>query len=180
MLRLNLIAEEAKKTIKYQRLYHLFLGAEFVLLIIVFLVGALFFSAETILAASTIKFNQETSRLLSTNSADYNSKAKELNDRMATVAQIEKKHVSYSQIYHNIADLIPANISLSHLDINSNEKEMVLWGIAPTRQDLLDLETSLKNAPWLVDVNIPLEEKLNKTNISLDITLKLDLTKIPQ
>jgi Tfp pilus assembly protein PilN len=179
MLHLNLIAEEDKQAIKYQRLYFLLLQAEIILLLLLLLTGSVIFSAEKILAASILQTTRETNKLINSNSADYNIKAKELNEKITTVAQIESKPGSYPRIYRDISALIPANISISLMNINSGAKTIKIYGLSPARQDLLDLETNLKSAPWLTKVNVPFEEKLGKKNINFDISLEFDLAKMP-
>jgi Tfp pilus assembly protein PilN len=179
MLHLNLIAEETKQTIKYQRLYLLFLKAEVTLVVLALIVGVIIFSAEKMLSANIYKSSQETAQIINTSSADYNLKARELNEKIATVAQIEGSFVSYSKVLRNIITLMPDNVSLSYLDINSDAKTIKIRGLAPTRENLLDLEKNLKNAPWLSKVDIPLQYKILKSNINFDIPLEFDATKLP-
>ncbi len=179
MLRLNLIAEEAKQNIKYQRLYFLFLKAEIILIILVVVVGAIVFAAEKILSANIYQASQETARLINASSADYNVKAKELNDKMAAVTQIESGYTSYSLILSQLINLIPENVHLSHLGIDSSAKTIRILGLAPTRDDLLGMEKNLKDAAWLVNVNVPPNEIFSQTNINFDIDMGFDVTKIP-
>jgi len=174
MLKLNLIAEEAKKTIKYQRLYSLCLQAEIFLLVLCLLVGAIIFSAEKVLAANVHQYNLQTVALINSSSADYSTKAADLNQRMAAVAQIESGFISYSRIIRGVYDLVPASSSLSYLNINSGANTMEIRGLSPTRDNLLNLEASLKSAAWLSNVNVPPEEKFNKTNINFDIVFGFD------
>ncbi|HTX87252.1 MAG TPA: hypothetical protein VMC41_04290, partial [Candidatus Nanoarchaeia archaeon] len=64
MLKLNLIAEEDRQTLKFQRLFFLFLKVEIVLLILVLLAGTVIFGAKKILAANIYQGNQETARMI--------------------------------------------------------------------------------------------------------------------
>ncbi|MDD4901943.1 MAG: PilN domain-containing protein [Patescibacteria group bacterium] len=178
MLRLNLLAEEAKQTIKYQRLYFLLLKAESILLILAILVGVIVFAAEKMLSANIYQSSQETAKLINASSADYNVKARELNEKMAAVAQIENSHLSYARILRHLAALMPDNISLSFLNIDSDAKTIKLRGLAMTRDDLLNLEKNLKDAPWLKNVNVPLEEKFSQNKIDFDIDMEFDAFKI--
>jgi Tfp pilus assembly protein PilN len=147
--------------------------------LLLLLTGIIIFSAERILAASLLQTARETNKLINSSSADYNVKAKELNEKIAVVTQIESSPDSYPRIFRGISALIPANVSLSLLSIDSRAKTIKIYGMAPTRQDLLDLETSLESAPWLANVKIPFEEKLSKKNINFDISLIFNLAKMP-
>jgi len=178
MLKLNLIAEEAKKTIKYQRLYQFCWQAEIFLLALFLLVGAIIFSAEKVLNANVHQSGLQTAALISASSADYNIKAKELNDRMAAVAQVESGFVPFSKIIGGVYTLIPATTTLSFLGIDNKTSAIEIRGLSPDRDNLRDLETSLKNASWLSGVNVPIEEKLKKININFDIIANFNLTKL--
>jgi Tfp pilus assembly protein PilN len=178
MLSLNLIADEAKTTIRFQRLYFLFLKVEVVLFFLALFVVGVIFAAQEILSANIYKTSQETAAMINSSSADYNAKTKEINNTITAVKQVEDGYVIYSKIFASISSLIPSNTPLSYLNINSDQKTIIIRGSAPTRDDLLELEKNLQSAPWLSNVNVPLEEKLNKTNINYDISLSFNQSLI--
>jgi Tfp pilus assembly protein PilN len=178
MLSLNLLNEDVKKSIKSQRLFYLFVRAEVVLLALILLVAIVVIAAQKILAADITATNQRTSTLITSASADYNSQARELNQKMAAVAQIQNGFIPYSQILAAVVALIPDSISLTYLNIDSAQKNIIIRGVAPTRDNLLDLEKNLEGAPWLVNVNVPLEEKLCKNDCDFDINFGFDLTQL--
>jgi Tfp pilus assembly protein PilN len=179
MLRINLLAEEAKQTIRFQRLYFFIVKAELALLALVLLAAIATLAAEKIFSFNLYQPNQETVKLINSSSANDSAKVKEINDKMATVADIENSHVFYAKILRNLSILMPDDVSLSYIGIDSEQGVMDIRGLAPTRANLLDLEKNLQNAAWLSNVNVPLEEKLNKTNINFDITINFDQKKIP-
>ena len=178
MLSINLLAEESKQKIKDQRIYFLLLKAEAGLLLLLIMVGAIFLSAEKIISDTRNKFSQETSRQVKSSNADYSSKIKEINAKVAVVSQIQSEFSPYSSYLKAIAALIPAGISLSDLEINASAKTLVIRGVATTRDDLLALESNLKDAAFLSSVNIPLEDRLKKDNISINLTLGFDPGKL--
>ncbi|MDD5528031.1 MAG: hypothetical protein PHO56_03605 [Patescibacteria group bacterium] len=179
MLSLNLTAEEAKQKLKFQRLYLLLVKTELSLLILLLLTGIIIFTAEKMLANNILKSGQETAKLISATSAEYTAKAASLNDKITAVSQIENGFIPYSMILRDLIALMPESVSLSYLNINSKTKAIKIRGLAPTRENLLDLEKILKETPWLTKVNIPFGEKLQKNNINFDIDLEFDPAKMP-
>jgi len=180
MLRLNLLVEEEKQKIRYQRLYLLFLRIEGVFVILLILIAGIVFAGNKILAANVYIASKDTAQLINANSADDTARAKALNDKISVVSQIESGYIAYSRLSRAIIGLIPTSTSLSSLNIDSNAKAINIRGLAPTRDNLLEMETSLKNTPWLLNVNVPLEEKIRKSNIDFDIDMGFDPAKLPK
>jgi hypothetical protein len=178
MIRINLLAEESKQKIRQKRLYFLFLKTEFILLLIIFISGAVFFMAEKILFASATKLGGETSGIIKTSGNNYGLEAKKINETLSTVAEIQKNFIPYSRLLKNISALAPAGVSFSYLKINTPTKAIKIRGRAILRENLLTLESNLKNAPFLTKVEIPMTDKLKKRGIDFDIDLEFDLTKI--
>jgi Tfp pilus assembly protein PilN len=179
MLRLNLITEETKETIKYRRIFFLLLKAEAVLLVLLVVLGGVIIAAQNILAANISNSSQETAKLINLNSSDYNLKARQLNEQMAIIAQIENDHKPYSPILRNLTALIPDGVSLSFLNINTDTQIIKIRGLALSRDNFLNLEDNLKNAVWFTDVSVPSNSIFSKSNISFDIDIHFDAAKLP-
>jgi Tfp pilus assembly protein PilN len=178
MLRLNLLAEEAKQKTKERRLFFIFFKAEVVLLLLVLASAAIFIAAEKILANNIQKSNQETLRLLKASSSDYNSRAKDINNKLGAIAKIQQDALPASRLLKNLTALIPAGVSLSYFGLDSSAKTIKIRGRAALRNDLLALEQNLENAAFLTKVDIPLQNKLKKENINFDINLGFDQAKL--
>jgi len=138
MLKLNLIAEEAKTTIKYQRLIPFACSGNFSAGAIFIGRTIIFFRGEKVLAANVHQSSLQTAALISSSSADYNSKAAELNQKMAAVAQIESGFIPFSRIIRGFMIWFPPAPSLSYLNINSGANAIEIRGLSPTRDNLLN------------------------------------------
>ena len=178
MIRLNLLAEESKQRVSNKRLYFLFLKTELILLLLVFVCGAILFATEKILSANVSKFDAETSQIIKISSSDYGSEAKTINNTLTTVSGIQGDFIPYSKLLKELSALAPEGVSFSYLKIDAKTKAIKIRGNAALRENILTLESNLKNAPFLTNVNIPLSDKLKKENIDFDIDLEFDLTKI--
>jgi Tfp pilus assembly protein PilN len=179
MLRLNLIAEEAKQAIKYQRLYFLLLKTEVILFILILLVAVAVVGAKEILSSNIYQNSQQTAKLIAKSSTEYSAAAREINEKIAVVAQIENGFVPYSQIVRQIVLLIPATVSLSSMYIDSSMNTIEIRGLAPVRDNLINLKNALNGASWLTNVNVPPEEEFNKNNIDFDIKMDFNASKLP-
>jgi Tfp pilus assembly protein PilN len=180
MLRINLLAEESQRKIKIQRMFFLLLEAEIILFLLILAAGLIFLAAEKILSETHSQFERDISRQIQSSGADYNLKVRDINGRMAVVAQIQAGFASYSRYLKNIAALLPPGVFLSSVNIDSGAKAIVIRGVAQSRNDLLALEKNLQEAAWLTKVNVRLEDKLKKTNIEFgNIDLEFDPAKMP-
>ncbi|HTW96417.1 MAG TPA: PilN domain-containing protein [Candidatus Methylomirabilis sp.] len=178
MLRLNLLAEDSKQKIRYKRLNLLFRRTEIYLIIFLAIIAVLFFGARQILQNNYQKSSATASQMLKVDNNQYSIQAKEINNKLSAVSEIENSYLSYSQLIKKITDLIPAGVTVSYLKIDSEQKRLLIRGIAATRDNLLNLENNLTNSSFLSDVNVPLQEKLKKENIDIDINMQFDPAKI--
>jgi len=155
------------------------LEAEIYIFLIIAGVGLSFFMAEKILSDAKNKPGQETSVAIRESGVDNNSRVKDINARLAAVAQIQAEFVPYSRYVEDITNLIPAGVILSRLYINDSSKTVGMIGLALKQSDLQRLKKNLKEAPFLTDVNIPVQQEIKKDNIEIDIQMKFDPTKLP-
>jgi hypothetical protein len=178
MLNLNLTDESTKREIKYQKIFHLLLKGELVLLFIIFGTGVIFIAASSIVSNNLSRIS-DTIIKSSQNNSTYAARANEIKKQIAIVKDIQSSYLPASRLINDVATIIPENISLSYLGIGASDKTIKIRGLASTRDDLLSLENKLKETSWLSNINIPLEEKLIKTNIDFDIDFNFDPSRIP-
>jgi Tfp pilus assembly protein PilN len=78
----------------------------------------------------------------------------------------------------NLTKLIPENINIKNLDIDSNKISITGW--AKSRDELLLFKNNLENSELFNGVNIPLENLLQKDNVDFNIkaSIKLDKLKV--
>lgn len=100
------------------------------------------------------KYNLETRRL--------NSLAKSLNQAAA----------GYTRLSPKILDLtanLPSDIKINGLQMNRNNGKIFISGTAQTREALLRYQEILKTVDWLIEVDTPISQLFQKTDINFTI-----------
>lgn len=117
------------------------------------------------LAISSITINKEN--------VTYNKDVRNINYK---IKRLQKSSQAYNPITPYLQDIInnlPANIKLNALYINRDSKEIVLQGVAKTRQALLDYQTKLKKITWLGSFDTPISKLFQKENVSFEFKIKI-------
>jgi hypothetical protein len=174
MLKLNFLSEEAKKEAKFKRLHSLIARVDAVLLIGVIFLSVLFTSAENLMAKNFKEFYEQDT-ILKTSGQEYNEKIKKINEKLKTVAKIQKDFIPFSLIIKELTNRIPEGNSLFYIKADVNSRLLKISGQAKRREDFLNLKTKLSESPLFIEINSPLQNILNKENIDFEISIKLDL-----
>ncbi len=102
---------------------------------------------------------------------EYLSQNKDIRDINFKIKNIQKSSQSYNPLTPYLRDVmnnLPANIKLVSFYINITNKEVILQGVAKTRQDLLNYQTELLKIGWLSAVSTPVSKLFQKENISFE------------
>jgi hypothetical protein len=86
---------------------------------------------------------------------------------------IEKQTPLLTPLIVSITEAIPSGISLDQLRIDVTKKEVLISGIAQTRDAYLALETALGTISFIEDIQIPLSDLTQKTNIGFSFTMSM-------
>ena len=177
MLTLNLISVEQKKEIRLRHIYGFIKKINLTLIIIAILIAIILLSAKIILQ---IKFNNvvEQTTLVTANNQGYNNKVKEINSKLIFIEKIQNDYVPWSNLIKKLAEITPADVSLSYLKFGVKDKAITLRGVAKLRDSLISLKDKMDADPIFKNINFPIKNILEKENIDFEINAKLDLTKI--
>lgn len=177
MLTLNLVSEEQKKEIKLRHIYGFIKKINLVLIIITITIAIILLVAKIILQ---LKFNEivEQTTLVTKNNQGYNSKVREINNKLNFVAKTQNDFIPWSNLIKSVADLTPADINLYYLKLNSDEQMIKIKGKAKLRQSLLDFKTKLEATSNFKNIDFPLKNILEKENIDFEINAKLNLPNL--
>lgn len=117
-------------------------------------------------------FNDVSSNLIATNSryAEKNKKIKEINNIIAYTDAIQQAYTDWSPIVADIANSIPEGIVVENISLNAKTHNFVLSGKANTRENLLQMQINLNNLDFIKNVDIPLSQLTEKTNITFSIS----------
>jgi hypothetical protein len=177
MLKLNLLSKEAKKEVKYKRLYALVARVDFMILIGVIFIATVFSSAKVILVGNFQEFADPGS-LLRSSGQEYNEKIKEINAKLSLISQIQGEFVQTSLLVKELTDRIPSGVFLSYIKADIANQNLKIMGRAQERNDFLSLREKLSESKVFLEVESPLQNILQKENIDFEINIKLNLPEL--
>ncbi len=177
MLKLNLLSKEAKKEIKYKRLYSIIARVDLMLIIGATFLAVVFTGASIILTNNFKEFTGPES-ILRKNGQEYNNKIKSINEKLNAISKIQSEFIPSSLLIKELTDRIPAGVSLSYVKADIANRNLKIMGRAKGREDFLLLKESLANSKVFTEVDSPLQNILQKENIDFEISIKLDLSQL--
>lgn len=170
MLTINLISNEQKKEIKMKRLYESIKKIFCVSIVLTCLTAIMFLASKLILQNEYVNAVMQTS-IIARNSRGFDNKISGINHQINTASSIQDNYKIWSPLIKDIAEITPADITLSLLSIGADGKAVQLKGTAKYRESLLEFKQKLENSGNYEDINLPLQNILQKENINFDITV---------
>ncbi len=174
MLSLNLISEELKEKKNLKRTYELINKASIIFVFVTIFFGLIFLGAKIIMESNFKELNNQAN-LTPLDGENYNLKAKEINEKISNTNNIQNEFIFYSDLIKNITEKIPENVALEYLKIDKEKKTIKIKGNAQKRNDLLELKEKLTELDLIDDINLPLQNILEKENINFEINAKINL-----
>lgn len=166
MITLNLISEEFKYKLKLKKS---FLRMEsFLCLIFIFFVlaGIIFIFTKNMLQKN---FNE----LVSLNSLvveDSPKIIKEINDlnlKINTADDIQKKFIPWSEILTDFTKTVPSQVEIHSIKIDN--KNWIIAGEAKNREILLEFKGGLEKSKYFSEIKSPITNLLQKENIEFEL-----------
>lgn len=177
MLTLNLISQEQKKEIKLKRAYEITKKISYILIIITVFVAIVLLIGKLILQIQFIKaVNQYT--LVAKSSQGYNAKIRDINNSLNFVSEIQSNFILWSNLIKDAADRVPGGVSLSSISADRDKKSIQIKGAAKLRDDLLQFKENIEKSLIYQNVDLPLQNILQKENINFEIKAGLNLSEL--
>jgi Tfp pilus assembly protein PilN len=177
MITLNLIPPTAKRNLKLTQVYKIIKDLIIFILFLTIFVAIILLLIKMALQNNFNKVVTEST--LTTKYANiFNKDVKKFNEYLSAVDKIQQDYIPWSKFLVNLTKLIPENINIKNLDIDSNKISITGW--AKSRDELLLFKNNLENSELFNGVNIPLENLLQKDNVDFNIkaSIKLDKLKV--
>lgn len=171
-LRLNLLPPEKRQHLERMIYFQFTKNALEFLLICVCVSGIVLLGGQSVLQKY---FNDLTEQVTSiTNQySKTNLQISNINKITKEVDKIQNVYTKWTTKMTELANVIPNSIILSSLNFNQGDKTISLSGTAPTREELLQLQESLKSITWIKSVEVPLPQLTSPKNIQFSITALL-------
>lgn len=109
---------------------------------------------------------------------NLNQKIDQLNNLAHFLKVVRDEHIDWATVLFAITSQTTSDITLISLQINNNEKMVLLQGFSPNRDGLLEFKANLESLPVLEEVDLPIQNIAQKENINFTISAKLRLNKI--
>ena len=172
ILNLNLLSPTKKKSNEYI-VHFLFLKGilEISIFIITILAIALILSWKVLqedfdyLSASAILVNK--------GSSTYNQEIRKINKINRNLVISGKNFQTILPRFLEIANLLPASVKLTTLQLNLLDNKLLISGTALTRDDLLSLQDNLKQITLIKTFTIPPAQLFEKKNVNFELHIEL-------
>jgi len=177
MLALNLVSAEQKKEIKLRHIYGFVKTINLTLIIITIAIAIILLVAKIILQSKFNEIVSQTTLVTKTNQS-YNNNIRAINNKLNFITKIQGEFVPWSDLIKNLAEITPADVSLSYIKLNSTEQTIKISGQAGLRSSLLSFKENMEAQPYFKEIEFPIKNILEKTDINFEINAKLDLAKL--
>ncbi|HOZ36788.1 MAG TPA: hypothetical protein PLR18_03075 [bacterium] len=168
MMRLNLLADEAKQQIRKNTTIIALTNGLILLTITVAAVAVVFVASGQYLA-------HQVGGLRESGSSQEEERTGEINKKMAEVSQIQNNYIKWSQTLNDILLLIPEGIKVYRLEMDRDNQLLKISGLADTRDQYLLLENQLNEAEIIEKVSAPVSNLLKPKEIAFTLEAKLRL-----
>jgi hypothetical protein len=177
MLKLNLVSKELKKEIKLRLIYEMLKKISGVLIVVTILCAVIILVAKIILQNNFNKVVEETT-LLTKNSQQKNIKVREINSKISYINNMQDDFIPWSFLFEELSLFSEEGVKISSLKINKENKIINLRGVAEERDDLIKLKEGFESSDMFLEVESPIKNILEKTNIDFEINAIVDVIKI--
>jgi len=177
MLSLNLVSQQLKQEIKLRHIYEMLKKVNGILIVITVFIAIIILSAKVILQNNFNRIVEQTT-LITRSSQGHNAKIREVNARLNYVDDIQNNFIAWSYLLEDIAGSVDDNIKFNLIKVNKEEEEIILKGVARSRNNLLALKEGLEDSEIFANIDFPIKNILEKEDINFEITVKLNLEKI--
>ncbi|MBU4347569.1 PilN domain-containing protein [Patescibacteria group bacterium] len=177
MLALNLISQEQKKEIKLKRAYEITKKVSCILIIIAIFIAVVLLIGKLILQMQFIKAVDQYTLVAKSSQGD-NGKIRDINNSLNFVSEIQSDFIFWSNLIKDAAYRVPDGVSLSSINIDRDKKTIQIKGTAKLRDDLLQFKKNIEKSLIYQNVDLPLQNILQKENINFEIKAGLNLSEL--
>jgi len=178
MITLNIIPRNIKKEIKINFIYSIIKKNTYLFIIFFSLLGIIFITSDYILESRLAEEILNASHLNSNKNDGAEKFVIEVNKKLSTIENIQKNNISWSKVFIKISKIIPEEVKLSSLNINTKTSKINFRGVAKTRDSLLEIKDSLESDSIFSKLDFPIQNILQKENINFDISAIIDIYEI--
>lgn len=170
MLVLNLLNDGQKKQVKARKTNIIIKKIIFVCLTMSVIIALLLLAAQMFAQKNLKKI--EDLGYMSDN--QFNNEITRVNELAKFIKKINQNNKYWSDVLIEIAHTGDSNVRLSSIQIDTENKSVLIKGIANTRDDLLNLKKNMENSHLFTNIYIPIQNLVNKTDASFNLKADVD------
>ncbi len=170
--RLNLLSPQKRQYLQAMVRFQFVKSNLEVLLIILCLIGIVLLGSQYVLQDYFTEINS-TIITLQSEHTKTNKEVIEINKTLIKLEKIQEQFSPITPLIPEITNAVPEGVVLSILNINKENKSILLSGNAETRDDLLLLGNQLETIEWIQNADIPISQLTKKENVQFAINAKM-------
>lgn len=172
MATINLIPPKIKRAQQAKRVTKLASSSLFSILIMILIVYGAIYLADTFIKSDLNAVNSDIAE------AEFKLKSfKDIEDRIASVNSkitrlntLKKQSIQWTDVFAKYNESVPEKVQISSMQIDSGTKKFTLGGTAPSRREIVRLQTKLEGSDYFANVTFGssvFDEKLGTFSFSL-------------
>lgn len=174
---INLLPPYYKKELKQREnqkiiLINFFLFSIFLIYLILLLLIVRFY-IENKINLVKLGFLLEEKKFQSQEIKNLKNKIDSSNKNISKINQFYKQKISLNETLEKIFKNIPEGVILNSFSFQKDGSQVIISGIAQTREDYLELQNNLKSNSDFFDFVFPIEAWTKKTNLDFNISFKI-------
>ncbi len=176
MLILNLASLELKNEIKLRHIYYLIKKVSSILIILTIVIAVILITARIILQNNFNKIVEQTT-LVTKNNQGYNNKIRQINNKLNYIVKIQDNFIYWSNLIEELTEITPSDVTFYSIKANDSNK-IIITGRAKLRDSLLRLKDNMENSSTFKNIDFPLKNILEITNIDFNINADINLENL--
>ncbi len=177
MLQLNLLPEKEKKNIRLTRMLYLIKiysqGIIFALLIFIIFLLSIWLYLNIQLKGLKQILNFQLQTPLGKKIQNIENAIQSANQKLSKLNKIQSQQKTYGSFIEELSRLIPSSSHLENLILDAKTKKITINGYAPTREDVLSIKQALENSPFFTDLEWPLSNLTQTSQINFKFSFKI-------
>ncbi len=173
MLDLNLLSPSEKTESYLLWKYNIIKNFILIILTVSFVISLVLFASKIILMKRFAEVELQ-SESINISHQNINNKVNAYNKKLQNIFNMQTEFIPWSKTLNTINQLLVENVIIERMELNINENSFLLSGFAYTREDLLNLQESLKKCDLLENISLPLRTLLKKDNINFTLTADIN------
>ncbi|MBU2575557.1 hypothetical protein KKF64_00460 [Patescibacteria group bacterium] len=169
---LNLIPFAQKEQLKRERMFLLVYGITGILVIVIAF-NAIMLTITRFILIDHFKKLRDDSSLVNTELLKLQGNIGKTNEKIENAEKMQTKFVKYSDLLPDFTKLIPEGIVVNFMHIDSENSNFRINGVAQDRNTLVAFKDSLESASFILNLESPLSNFLEKKDIVFRFSGKL-------